>query len=216
MPANQNSKKSPQRKTALGSDSVLEALRDIGSASGDSFKKDLLGSIPEDFMRQMFGFEKPPISVSGELKPGETLHMNRLLEGEKEENKKLKTQLALEKQLRQQEKALQQRKGEELKVQMHALSQEVVGLAQTTQGLATETKIAVLQAPANPGVYHIVFFERLREFIHSFRKKIESASIWMQSYNQRSARKKGFWGQVARSGAKRLLSQEDYLQRSAG
>lgn len=198
-------------------DSLLESLRDIGGSASGTIKKDLFEGIPQDIMRQLFGGpEKSSVKASGDIRPGESLEINAVLEAEREENKKLRAQLTQERRLREEEQVIIQKKGQELKVELHALTQEVVQLAKTTQGLARETEIAAVQAPANPGIYHVVFFEKLREFIKSFRKNIESASTWMQSYNQRASRKKTFWGQVGRSGAKRLLSQEDYMQRSAG
>lgn len=210
-----SSKKTGQTKR-VQTDNFLEALRGIGSSTSDGLKKDLIQGIPQDILRQMLGFEKSPIKASGEIQPGQSIHFESIIEAEREENKVLRHQLAQEKQLREEEQALIGQKSQELKVEINALVQEVGQLAQTTQGLAKETQIAVMQAPTNPGVYHITFFEKLREYIVSFRKNIESAATWMQSYNQRSSKKRTFWGQVGKGGAKRLLSQEDYVQRSAG
>lgn len=148
--------------------------------------------------------------------PGQTLKMEQALIEEREENKVLRAKLAQEQQLRQEEKSLMANKGQQLRVELHALVSEVGQLAKTTDGLSQKVEIAVEQAPANPGIYHIVFFQKLRTFIASFRKKIQNASLWMESYNGRAAKKKGYWGQVQKSGAKRLLSPEDYNQRSAG
>lgn len=198
-------------------DNLLEALRDLGGNTGNSFKRDVVQGIPEDFLKQILGYNKPPqINASGEIQPGQSLEMKAVFEAEREENKILRGKLAQEQKLRQEEKVFSQQKGKELKMELHALVHEVGQLAQTTQGLARETQIATLQAPANPGIYHVIFFEKLREFIVSFRKRIENANLWMQSYNQRASKKKTFWGQVSKSGAKRLLSVEDNLQRSAG
>ena len=74
-----------------------------------------------------------------------------------------------------------------------------------------------MQAPANPGVYHIVFFEKLLDFIKTFRRKIENADVWLQSSNKR-AEKKNFWGTFTskKGGTKFLLSQEHYVARSTG
>ena len=210
-------KKANSKRQSPRSDNFLEALRDIGGSASDGIKRDLIGGIPQDILKQWFGgFEKPPVNASGEIQPGQSINLESIIEAERSENKVLHTQLVQEKRLREEEQVLFQKKSQELKVELHALVQEVGQLAKTTQGLAKETQIAAMQAPANPGVYHVNFFEKLREYIASFRKKIESAANWMQSYNQRAAKKKTFWGQVGKGGAKRLLSQEDYVQRSAG
>lgn len=197
-------------------DNFLESLRDIGGATGQTVKKDVLQGIPEDFMRQLFGTEKAPVRAHGDILPGQSVQLEKALNEERAENKALRSKLIQQRRLQESENTLIAESGQKLKVELYALTQEVASLAKTTQGLSKKVEIAAMQAPSNPGVYHLVFFERLRNFIASFRKKIENASLWLQSYNQRAAKRRTFWGQVSQSGSKRLLSPEDYLQRSAG
>lgn len=205
-----------KKRPAPRTDNLLEALRDIGGDSFNTLKKDVFEGIPKDFTRELLGWERPKPKVSGDLMPGQTLRIEQALVEEREENKVLRAKLGQEQRLRQEEQSWMAKKGQELKVELHALTSEVVQLAKTTQGLSQQVEIAAVQGPANPGIYHIVFFEKLRSFIASFRKKVQNASLWMESYNSRASKKKGYWGQVAKSGAKRLLSPEDYNQRSAG
>ena len=197
-------------------DNLLEGLRGIGASGLTSLKKDVAQGIPEEFFRQMLGIEKPRARASGDIRPGQSIELTQAIEEQKEENKVLRIKLAQEQRLRSEDKNLFTQRTQELKMELHALSQETVKLAQSTQGLSREVEVAAMQAPANPGVYHINFFEQLRSFIASFRKKIENASLWLQASNNRSAKRRSFWGQVGQSGSKRLLSPEDYLQRSAG
>jgi hypothetical protein len=72
-----------------------------------------------------------------------------------------------------------------------------------------------MEIPANPGVYHINFFEKLLSFMQSFRKKIDEASIWLGTQNKR-AEKKNYWSMYKKKGASFLLAPDHYLQRSAG
>jgi hypothetical protein len=204
-----------KKKQTPRTDNLLESLRDIGGDSFSSIKNEA-GQIPADFFNQMFGWEKPKPRASGNLVAGQSLELSQAFEEQKQENQILRSRLAQEQSLRSQEQTLTAQKSQEIRSELTALVQEVTTLAKTTQGLARETEIAAMQTPTNPGVYHAVFFEKLRSFIISFRKKIENARLWMQASNQRAAKKKGFWGQVGQGGAKRLLSNEDYLQRSAG
>lgn len=184
--------------------SILESLKDIGQNASDSLIKDLLmGRSP---------FER---KASGEILPGESLEIKDLISGKHEENLKLKKQLALERKLAEEEKERSSRKSNQLKVQLQALMQEVLSLAKTTQGLGEEVEVAAMQAPAQPGVYHLIFFEKLLEFISSFRKKIENASVWLQTSNKR-AEKKNYWTMYKKKGASFLLSPDHYLSRSAG
>jgi hypothetical protein len=212
----QGSPKTIRPKSLPRTDNLLESLRDIGNAGFQSMKKDLLEGIPHDIFTQLFGTEKSQRRAQGELKLGESLEIDTMLQEEREENKILRLRLAREQQIRQEDEKLIEQKTQNLKLELSALTRETQNLAQATKELTQETKIAALQVPANPGIYHLNFFEKLRAFISSFRKKIENASLWLRSYNQRAAKKHTFWGQVAKVGSKRLLSPEDYLQRAAG
>lgn len=204
------------KKLRPTTDSILESLRDIGHDTSSSLTQDVFKGIPEDFFKQIFGGEKPKPKASGDLMAGQSLEISKALEEQKEENKVLRSKLAHEQSMRREFESASQEKGQQLRVELQAVMQEVNTLAKTTVELSQQTKIAVLQAPVNPGIYHINFFTGLREFIKSFRKQIQGANLWLQSANKRSQKKKGFWGAVNKSGAKRLLSQEDYMQRSAG
>jgi hypothetical protein len=208
--------KAQKQKTlkAIRKQNVLESLKDIGSGTAGSLKTDLFERGSQDFLDQIFG-NRPSKKYSGEISVGESLEIDEVISGEHEEKKKLEGQLSLERQLREEEKILIERRGNELKLQLHALTQEVIALAQSTQELGDEVEVAAIQAPTNPGIYHVIFFERLLSFIKSFRKKIESASVWLHATNKR-AEKRNFWGLYKKHGSKFLLSPDHYLQRSAG
>lgn len=211
---NDNNNKKPRQ---VRHTNVLESLKDIGGSTTKSFKEDLIKEGSKDFMNQLFG-TKPASwgkSYSGEIAQGENLEIDQVLSGERESNQKLEHQLAMERRLREEEKALLESKGNELKLQLHALMQELAALAKATPKLAREIEIATIQAPTNPGIYHVIFFQKLLEFIKSFREKVEDASIWLHTANKR-AEKKNFWNSYKKMGGKRLLSSEDYSQRSAG
>lgn len=198
----------------LRQQNVLESLKDIGSATTKTLKKDLLGESSQDFIRELLGarIEK---KYSGELVPGEALEIGEVFSGKKEENEKLRRQIALERRLAEEEKRRVEEKGNDLRLQLQALMQEVYELAKTTQGLGEQVEVATMQAPANPGVYHLIFFEKLLEFVKSFRKKIENASLWLHSSNKR-AEKKNYWTTYKKKGSSFLLAPDHYLQRSAG
>ena len=141
--------------------------------------------------------------------------MKDIFTGQQEEKTKINKQFSLEKRLRQEESARVERKSNELRIQLKVIMDELMVLAQSTQELAKESQIAAFQAPIEPGIYHIIFFEKLLEFIKSFRKKIDEAVVWMHATNKR-AEKKNYWSQFKKHGSKFLLSGEHYLQRSAG
>jgi hypothetical protein len=194
---------------------VLESLKDIGSQTTKTLKRDLINPIPEDFFEQLLGTKPQEKKFSGDITPGESLEFNEVFSGKYEENQKLKKQISLERKLAAEEKTQVQEKTNQLRVQLHAIMEEVLALAKTTQNLGEQVEVAAMQAPIEPGIYHIVFFEKLLEFIKSFRKKIENASVWLNAINSR-AEKKNFWNTYKKQGAKFLLSPDHYLQRSAG
>jgi len=202
-------------QTATRRTNVLESLKDIGEGMTSSIKTDLLGGISKDLLEQILNRRSPNKKVSGDIHAGESLEFSDLLSGQYQENLKLRNQIAYERRLTQEEKQVSEKRTNELKVQLQALMQEVQFLAKTTQGLGEKVEVAVMQAPAQPGVYHLIFFEKIIEFIRNFRKNIDSASTWLQSSNKR-AEKKNFWAMYKKKGSSFLLSGESYSQRSAG
>ena len=193
---------------------VLESLKDLG---GDVTNQtgDLIKNTSEDFFKELIGIPAQSKKVSGEIAAGESLEMNEMISGQAEQTRKLKHQIVLERNLIAEEKRISEEKVGKLRVELKALASEIIKLAASTQELARETEIAMIEAPANPGIYHMVFFEKLLEFITSFRKKIEEASLWLGSANKR-AEKKSYWSTYKKKGSSFLLSPDHYLQRSAG
>lgn len=194
---------------------VIESLKDIGSGVTSSINTDLLGGISKDLLEQILRRSNPNKKASGDIHPGESLEFSDLLSGKHEENLKLRNQIAFERSLAAEEKESSEKRSNELKVQLQALMQEVQYLAKTTQGLGEKVEIAAMQAPSQPGVYHLIFFEKIIEFIRNFRKNIDSASTWLGSSNKR-AEKKNYWAMYKKKGSSFLLSGESYSQRSAG
>jgi hypothetical protein len=189
---------------------VLESLKDIGGDTADTLKKDVLRG--QDLLDQILGNAR---SYSGEISAGESVEMSEVFTGQREENEKLKKQISNERNLREEEKVLTEQKSNELRVQLHAIMKEVQALADTTQELANEVQVATMQAPVEPGIYHVIFFEKLLEFIKSFRAKVEDASVWLHATNKR-AEKKNYWSKYKKHGSSFLLSADHYLSRSAG
>ncbi len=128
---------------------VLESLKDIGSG------------VTSDLLEQIINRRGPNKKASGDIRAGESLEFSDLFSGKHEENLKLKNQIAFERRLTQEEKVVSEKRTNELKVQLQALMQEVSYLAKTTQSLGEEVEIAVMQAPAQPGIYHLIFFEKI-------------------------------------------------------
>jgi len=193
---------------------VIESLKDLGGDFG-SQSSDLLKTTSEDFFKELVGIKGPETKRSGELKAGESVEMAAIISGKEEENKKLRVQISLERNLAADEKRLSEQKMQELRLQLQAISVEIAKLANSTGNLAAQAEIAMMEVPINPGVYHVIFFEKVLEFLQSFRKKIDEAVVWLSSTNKR-AEKKNYWSMYKKKGSSFLLSPDHYLQRSAG
>lgn len=193
----------------------LEALKDISGSTAKQMRTEA-GKISEDFMDQLLGIRPAPKNYSGEIIPGEPLEFSDVMSGRHDENVKAKKQIAFERSLLREEEVRIEKKSNELKMQLTAVREEILILAQKTENLAEETQIAAMQAPIEPGIYHVIFFEKLLEFIKSFRRKIDESAIWLHSLNKRAQRKNAWGNNYKKSGSKYLLSSEHYLQRSAG
>lgn len=205
-------KKKLQQRTKQN---VLESLKDLGGGMADTLKNDVFKRTSEDFLKELLGITRQQTKRSGSLTPGESLQMNEAMAGKVEENKKLRAQISLERTMSADAQRLTQEKSNDLRVQLQALTNEVQKVAVSTGVLAEQVQVAMIQAPANPGIYHIVFFEKVLAFLQSFRKRINEASVWLGSSNKR-AEKKNYWSMYKKKGSSFLLSPDHYLQRSAG
>lgn len=208
-----NSKNNKQNN--IKTPNPLEALKDLSKNTAQEMKSEA-NKLSEDFMQELLGIRTPNKNYSGEIMPGEPVDMAEVYSGKYEEQIKAKKQVAFERRLVQEERIMIEKRTGELRMQLNAVREEILILAQSTQDLAEETQIAAMQAPIEPGVYHVIFFEKLLEFIKSFRKKVEESAVWLHSLNSR-AHKKNVWGaNYKKKGASYLLSSEHYLSRSAG
>lgn len=205
-------KKKQQQRTKQN---VLESLKELGGGMGDTLKNDVFKRTSEDFLKELLGITRAESKKSGELVQGQSLQMSEAMAGKVEENKKLRAQISLERAMSADAQRLSQEKSNDLKVQLQALTNEVQKVAVSTGVLAEQVQVAMIQAPANPGIYHIIFFEKVLNFLQSFRKKINEASVWLSSSNKR-AEKKNYWNMYKKKGSSFLLSPDHYLQRSAG
>jgi len=197
---NDQKKKQAQTQTKQN---LVESLKGVGT------------QIPQDFLRELFGFPQVTPKVSGEVRAGESLDMQELLSGKAEENKKLKAQLNLERNLAAEERRLAEEKIGKLRVQLQAIITEITKVAAGAKELSDEVAAATIIAPVDPGVYHLNFFEKLLSFVQSFRKKINLAVTWLHSTNKR-AEKKNYWARYKKGRGSFLLAPDHYLQRSAG
>lgn len=204
-----------KQKSQIRSKNVLEAINEIGSQVVDTAKNEVKAT-SDEFFRQLLGQQRAMQQKrSGEVPMGQTLQMNEVMSGQQEKNKKLEEQMFFERRLFNEERQSTGEKLNDLRVRLQAIQTEANKMVATTVNLSRELKSAVLQGATNVSEYQINFFEDIISLIVAFRKKIDSAVVWLQSSNKR-AEKKNFWSQYKKKGSNFLLSGESYVQRSAG
>jgi hypothetical protein len=202
------------QKAVKATPNPLETLKDLGKATASQMRQEAK-QMPNEIIDQLFG-PRQQKNFSGELLPGQAIEFKDVLSGKQEQIEFQRKQISLEKILLQEERIRTEKKTNELKIQLKVLQEELIVLADKTEGLAEETQIAAMQVAVEPGVYHVIFFEKLLEFVGSFRKKIEEASVWLHATNSRASKKNAWGAAFKKHGAKYLLSGEHYVSRSAG
>lgn len=193
---------------------VIESFKDLGGGVGDSLANDVLKETSAEFMRQLLGL-KPRVKASGEIHRGENLIVGDVLSGKKLEQEKAQKQIRFERRILEEEKTEVEKKNNQLKIQLHAITQEIQAIVAVTPRLARQVEVASLTSAKDPGIYHLIFLEKILEFLKSFKKNIENANAWLAATNKR-ANKRNFWNQYKVQKGSALLNPETYSQRSAG
>lgn len=204
-----------RQKAQIRTKNVLEAINEIGSQVV-STAKDEVKATSDEFFRQLLGQQKAlQQKRTGEVPIGKPLEINKVVSGEQEKSKKLQDQMFFERRLFSEERQYADNKLNELRLRLKAIQEEANKIMASTVGLSQEIKTAVMKEVVNVSDYQINFYEDIIRTMMAFRKKIDSAVVWMQGQNKRSE-KKNFWSQYKKKGSSFLLSGETYSQRSAG
>lgn len=195
------------KKRTISNNNFLEALRSLGE---DAFgSNDYSANSSDAFDR--FSRRKS----TGELKQNQPFEFSKTNFGNNLERKTWQFQQE-HLDIRHQERLIFTKTEQETKLQIAAILEELKKLALSAKNLAKEVEVAATQVPPEPGVYHVSFFEKLRQTLIFLRKKIDESATWLTAYNHRSKKKNYYWGQFKKSGTKFLLSQERYMSTQAG
>jgi len=197
-----NQKSSTSQGNAFGQKShanFIEALKSIGSQTAHSVSHDVLGGVGHDFVQNLTGngFASTEIPFSHEEQINQEVQ-----------------RIARQRELN--ETKVFDRKAEEIKVRVEVIRDELKMLAKELAGMDVSIEKAIEEEIANPGTYHVSFFEKLRRLILDLRKRVVDSSSWLETANYRKAAQAGYWGQVQKSGTKFLLSQERTMATQAG
>lgn len=210
-PKSQKAKQLKQIRTK----NVVEQINEIGSGVADTVKNELKAT-SDEFFKQLLGQQRElQQKRSGELPKGQSVQMNEMSNGQVEKNKKLQEQIFFERRMFNEERQSTGEKLNDLRLRLQAIQSEAAKMVATTASLSQEIKVAVMQGATSVSEYQINFFEDIIKTMTAFRKKIDSAVVWLHGQNKR-AEKKNFWSQYKKKGSSFLLSGETYSQRSAG
>ncbi len=119
-------------------------------------------------------------------------------------------------QVRSQEQIVFNQKEQQSQNKVKAIQQELKTLAVSVKNLDKEVDKAVEQMPIHPGVYHLNFLEKLKQAVVLLRKRVEEASTWLELFNRKQAKKRGYWPQAQKLGTQFSQSGERYVATSVG
>ncbi len=109
---------------------------------------------------------------------------------------------------------VQKHQKEEEKIK--SILEEIKELSKSVKNLDKEVEKAVEQTPVEPGIYHLTFFEKLKEGILLIKKQVEEAATWLEIFNKRNTKKKNYWAQFKKTGTQWSMSGERYVATSVG
>ncbi len=199
-------------KTKPSPTNFLEALRDLGQDFTSEAKVQIRKIVTTD-VPESLGM----VPASGTLNLNQEVSVGELQQAEKQGEKKAEARFqARLRQIQDEERVFRLRQETRIRQTIQSIQAEIKSLAKSAGSLAHEVEIAAAQAPANPGVYHISFFQQLKSLIITLRRRVEDSSHWLSVTNSRAKKKSFFWGQVGQSGTKFMLSSERYMVTSTG
>lgn len=190
---NQPKKKAP----VANSDSVLEALRQMGGGVGKTIAKDVIGKVGSDALASLFG----QVPRSGEL-------FNNTETPRPEVQPTTHRPEVIRPPMVRVEEA-------NLKQQVEAVRSELKMLVSSLKSFNQEVQKAVSEVPVQPGIYHLNFMERLKSIIRILREQIEDSRSWLALSTNRK-KQKGYWSMFKKHGTSFGLSSERTIATQAG
>jgi len=116
----------------------------------------------------------------------------------------------------QQEKQLLNQKNRELEKVVTELQEEIEKLTQSTDKLDKDVQNIALENIPEASDYQVNFLERIKNFIVNFRKNINEASSWLESFTKKKKKRNYFWSMAKskKGGEQYLMSSEHSSARS--
>ena len=119
--------------------------------------------------------------------------------------------------LQQQEKVLLDQHQKELEKAIVELQDEIKKLINATDNLEKDVQKIPLESIPEASEYQINFLVRIKNFIASFRKNINEAGTWLESFSNKKKKRNYFWNTAKnkkKGGEQYLMSNEHSAARS--
>lgn len=118
--------------------------------------------------------------------------------------------------VQEQEKTLFNQKQKELENTIKELQQEIKNLTNSTDNLNQDIQNIALENIPEVSEYQINFLTRIKNFVINFRKNINEASSWLESFTKKKRKKNYFWSMAKskKGGEQYLMSSEHSSARS--
>lgn len=118
--------------------------------------------------------------------------------------------------VQEQEKTLFNQKQKELENTIKELQQEIKSLTDSTDNLNQDIQNITLENIPEVSEYQINFLTRIKNFVINFRKNINEASSWLESFTKKKRKKNYFWSMAKskKGGEQYLMSSEHSASRS--
>lgn len=191
-----------KKQPAPSQDSVLEALRQLGSGVGKTVVKDVALHVGSDALAALFG----SMPKRTDLSPFQQT------EGRRSEIQPVPFPIRRSEVMRPPMVRVEE---VNLKQQVEAVRAELKMLASSVKAFNQEIQKAVAEQPVQPGIYHLNFMERLRSIIKILREQIEDSRTWLALSANRK-KQKGYWGMFKKHGTSFGLSSERSIATQAG
>jgi hypothetical protein len=203
-------KKVPNRR----SDNFVESVKDIGTATVKALTNDVVKGTAQSVFDQILGS-----SQSGQV-PDKDQAPNFYEDWIKDrENQAAQEARAQERGFqthqRQQERVVFSLADEQVRSEIQGIRQELALLVKSMGKVQAQIENAVIDNIVDPGVYHLNYFHKLKQWIVFLRQSLDDASSWLSVSSGRKG-KGHYWGQVSKSGTKYSMSQERQVQMGAG
>lgn len=176
-------------------------LKKFGNSS-ETLKDSQLNSAPKK------------ISLSGILGLNQTVEINKSSPQPENWGKEFFGNINL---LQQQEKTLFDQHQKEIEKTVSELLEEIKKLTKATDNLEKDVQNIPLENFPDASEYQINFLIRIKNFIANFRKNINEASCWLESFSSKKKKRNYFWNTAKdkkKGGEQYLTSSEHSVSRS--